>query len=492
MQLAEMELNSNKDLEPIHIDDFGARGLSVDYDAAEEQKVVGKCDLHVVPILMLLYLLAFLDRINIGNARLQGLEDDLEMEGPQYNYALFIFFIPYILCEVPCNLIIKKMAPSTWICGIMAAWGCVTIGQGFVKTWGALMACRFLIGLFEAGFLPGCIYLISMYYKRFELQWRLTLFFSASILSGAISGLLAYGLSYMEGVGGYSSWRWIFILEGLATVVIALLAKLLVVDWPETASFLNERERTILLTRLKSENHMFPMDRLDQTAIRRILTDTKIYLGTIMYLGALNTGYAASFFIPSILQGMGWKSLMAQVMSVPIYIVAAIMTLCTAILSDKTKHRSGFVLIGCIVATIGYSILLAQQSVTVGVQYFALFAVTGGGFIAQPIVIGWLSNNMSGHYKQAIASAMQIGFGNCGGFFASNIFLSSEAPFYTTGYGTSLGLIWVCGIAAVIFVLLLWRENKRRDEGARDNRLALDPEEVRNLGDEHPGFRFTY
>lgn len=223
---------------------------------------------------------------------------------------------------------------------------------------------------------------------------------------------------------------------------------------------------------------------------------TRLYLtnnnSTIMYLGALNTGYAASFFIPSILQGMGWKSLMAQVMSVPIYIVAAIMTLCTAILSDKTKHRFGFVLIGCIVATIGYSILLAQQSVTVGMQYFALFAVTGGGFIAQPILIGWLSNNMSGHYKQAIASAMQIGFGNCGGFFASNIFLSSEAPFYTTGYGTSLGLIWVCGIAAVIFVLLLWRENKRRDEGARDNRLALDPEEVRNLGDDHPGFRFTY
>lgn len=175
-----MELNNKEDLKPIHIDDIGPGGLEIDYDAAEEQKVVRKCDLHVVPILMLLYLLAFLDRINIGNARLQGLENDLDMKGPQYNYALFIFFIPYILCEVPCNLIMKKMAPSTWICGIMAAWGrppphilvdsafqidrtdyegCVTIGQGFVQTWGALMACRFLIGLFEAGFLPGkCVY----------------------------------------------------------------------------------------------------------------------------------------------------------------------------------------------------------------------------------------------------------------------------------------------------------------------------------------------
>ncbi|KAJ5412652.1 uncharacterized protein N7487_007011 [Penicillium crustosum] len=487
-----MELNVEKDLEPIHIDWIEGGEHHVEYDALEEQKVIRKCDIHVVPILMLLYLLAFLDRINIGNARLQGLEDDLNMEGPQYNYALVIFFVPYIICEVPCNLIMKKMAPSTWICGIMAAWGCVTIGQGFVKSWGALMACRFLIGLFEAGFLPGCVYLISMYYKRFELQWRLTLFFSASIVSGAISGLLAYGLSYMEGIRGYSSWRWIFILEGLATVVIALLAKLLVVDWPESARFLNERERTILLTRLKSENHLFPMDRLNRTTILRILTDTKIYLGIAMYLGALNTGYAASFFIPSILRDMGWTSLMAQVMSVPIYIVAAIITLCTAILSDKTKHRFGFVLLGCSCATIGYSILLAQQTVPVGVQYFALFAVTGGGFIAQPILIGWLSNNMSGHYKQAIASAMQIGFGNCGGLFASNIFLSSEAPFYPTGYGTSLALIWVCGLSAFIFVSLLWWENKQRDQGARDGRLALDPEEVQNLGDDHPGFRFTY
>lgn len=118
-----MELNVEKDLEPIHIDWIEGGEHHVEYDALEEQKVIRKCDIHVVPILMLLYLLAFLDRINIGNARLQGLEDDLNMEGPQYNYALVIFFVPYIICEVPCNLIMKKMAPSTWICGIMAAWG---------------------------------------------------------------------------------------------------------------------------------------------------------------------------------------------------------------------------------------------------------------------------------------------------------------------------------------------------------------------------------
>ncbi|CAG8428272.1 unnamed protein product [Penicillium salamii] len=482
MESTEMKSTSKADLEHFHLDNVETEALQVDNTAAEERKVIWKCDLHVVPILMLLYLLAFLDRINIGNARLQGLEDDLQMEGPQYNYALFIFFIPYILCEVPCNLLMKKLAPSTWISGIMAAWGCVTIGQGFVQNWAALMACRFLLG---------CVYLISTYYKRFELQWRLNLFFSASIISGAISGLLAYGLSYMEGVCGYSSWRWIFILEGIATVVIGLIAKLLIVDWPEEATFLSERERTILLARLMSENDQFPMNRLDRAAVWRILSDTKIYLGIILYLGALNTGYAASFFIPSILRDMGWTSLMAQVMSIPIYIVAAIMTICTAYLSDKMKHRFGFVLTGCCIATIGYIILLAQQSLSAGAKYFALFAVTGGGFISQPILIGWLSNNISGHYKQAIATAMQIGFGNCGGFVASNIFLSSEAPLYVTGYATSLGLIWLCLIASCGLLVFLWRENRRREE-AGGARLVFGSEDSDNLGDDHPDFRFTY
>ena len=170
-----MKSISKPDQDHVHVDDVETEALSSDFNPAEERKVVWKCDLHVVPILMLLYLLAFLDRINIGNARLQGLEDDLRMKGGQYNYALFIFFIPYILCEVPCNLIMKKLAPSTWLSGIMVAWGrwnvppwstefrvdhfgtlgCVTVGQGFVQSWSALMACRFLLGIFEAGFLPG-------------------------------------------------------------------------------------------------------------------------------------------------------------------------------------------------------------------------------------------------------------------------------------------------------------------------------------------------
>lgn len=136
----------------------------VDDLSSAERKLVWKCDLHVVPILFVLFLLAFLDRANIGNARIQGLEKDLSMDptGNKYNIALLVFFVPYILFEVPSNLIIKHVAPSTWLSAIIVLWGTATVGQGLVNNFGGLVAMRLLVGLFEADLFPGCIYLISM------------------------------------------------------------------------------------------------------------------------------------------------------------------------------------------------------------------------------------------------------------------------------------------------------------------------------------------
>ena len=134
------------------------------------------------------------------------------MTGDDYNIALFSFFITYILFEVPSNIVIKRLKPSTYLASIMTLWGIATIGQGLVKTKGGLIAMRLLIGLFEAGFFPGCLYLITMWYKRYELQWRFNLFFSGSILAGAFSGLLAYGIANLAGTAGYNGWRWIFIM----------------------------------------------------------------------------------------------------------------------------------------------------------------------------------------------------------------------------------------------------------------------------------------
>ncbi|KAH9886338.1 major facilitator superfamily domain-containing protein [Xylariomycetidae sp. FL2044] len=462
---------------------------SLQSDPEAERRLIRKCDRNILPCLFALYFLAFMDRTNIGNARIQGMTRDLQLSGTDYNVALFVFFIPYILFEVPSNIIIKRIAPSTWLSVIMVLWGIATIGQGLVRNIQGLVACRFLLGLFEAGIFPGSAYLISMYYKRYELQWRMSLFFTSSILAGAFSGLLAFAIANMDGAGGYGAWRWIFILEGLITVVVAVIAKWLIADWPEKAKFLTGEERALLVARLARDTGEAKMDRLDKAAWKRILRDWKIYTGTLAYLGVVNTGYAGSFFIPTILSEMGYTATRAQVLTIPIYILATILCLAVALLTDRLRHRYAFTLSGILLASVGYILLLCQREISVGVKYLALFLIVGGGYTTQPITLTWLANNVSGHYKRSVAAAVQVGFGNLGGIVASNVFLEAEAPIYSTGYGVSLGLLWICALACTILFLGAMRENRKRDRGQRDQRFMAS--DVDNLGDDHPHWRFT-
>ncbi|THZ10661.1 MFS general substrate transporter, partial [Aureobasidium pullulans] len=242
----------------------------------------------------------------------------------------------------------------------------------------------------------------------------------------------------MDGIGGYSGWRWIFIIEGLLTVIVGIIARFWVCDWPETANFLTEEERAMLTSRLQTDSGEAIMNRLDKAATKRIFSDWKIYTGVIMYMGIVNTGYSGSFFVPTIIRELGYTSASAQIRSIPIFIVAAICSIASAYLTDRLRHRFGFCIFGLVVASVGYVILLAQQGLSVAVKYFALFLVVPGGYITQPIVLAWVQNCMSGHYKRSISAAMTVGFGNLGGIVASNVFFTEEAPLYKTGYGVGL------------------------------------------------------
>ncbi|KAI0019852.1 major facilitator superfamily domain-containing protein [Xylariomycetidae sp. FL0641] len=186
---------------------------------------------------------------------------------------------------------------------------------------------------------------------------------------------------------------------------------------------------------------------------------------------------------------MGLIATEAQVRTIPIYVVAALFCLATAWITDRLRHRYAFTILGISIASIGYAILLAQRHVAVGVQYFALFLVVAGGYATQPITLAWLANNVAGHYKRAVASAVQIGFGNLGGIVASNVFLEREEPEYWTGYGVSLGLLWVCAAACTILWVGVRWENAKRERGERDHRL--EETEKDNMGDDHPSWRFT-
>lgn len=212
-----------------------------------------------------------------------------------------------------------------------------------------------------------------------------------------------------------------------------------------------------------------------------------------MYFGIVNTAYATAFFTPTILHQLGWTALRAQIMAIPIFIAAAFLTLACAVVSDRIRHRFGFAILGCMIATVGYIMLLNQNQIPVGARYFAVYAITCGGYITLPVCLAWVCNNMGGHYKRAISSAAQIGVGNIGGIVASIVFGDPrDAPTYYMGYGVSLALVWVCIFSCTVLFFYLRRENRIRAKGERDYLLDLPESEINNLGDDHPGFKFTY
>jgi dipeptide/tripeptide permease len=199
------------------------------------------------------------------------------------------------------------------------------------------------------------------------------------------------------------------------------------------------------------------------------------------------TGYATSFFIPTILTQFGWLGQSAQLHTIPVYGVGFVLTLACAWFSDRLQHRYLFTIGGLSLACVGYIVLLCQNDIKaadampIGVRYAMIFFITSGNYIAQPLAVVWLANNMGGHYKRSFGAAIQIGVGNIGGIVGSNIFLAAEAPYYKTGYGTGLGLLLfgMC-MCSVFYFGMMW-ENKKRDRGERDHRFNLPKDQLENV-----------
>ena len=223
-------------------------------DPAFSRRITRKLDFHLLPWLFGLWFFAFLDRSNIGNAKITGLTEDLGLDGTKFNVALATFYILYILVDVPSNIILKHIGAGHFLTGIMVGWGVVSTFMGLTKSFAGLIVCRMLLGLFEGGLFGGMILYVSMFYPRHEVLLRLGLWYCAAPLSGAAGGLLAAGLSQIK-YGGYNSWPWIFIIEGIITTLYGAVAFFFLPHTPGTARFFTDEERVAAVQRLHQDMH---------------------------------------------------------------------------------------------------------------------------------------------------------------------------------------------------------------------------------------------
>ncbi|KAK2731984.1 hypothetical protein FQN57_003045 [Myotisia sp. PD_48] len=377
----------------------------------------------------------------------------------------------------------------------MVAWGTVMTLMGVVKNYEGLLISRIFLGVTEAGLYPGVAYYITMWYCRHEVQLRQAMFFSAASIAGAFSGLLAYGIAKMDGVGGYEGWRWIFILEGLLTVIVAIFAFFLIHDFPETASFLTEKERAFVVHRLKYQGSSSSAKKVAQSEefrwqyVKDAFTDWQIYLALFMYWGIVCPLYGTSLFLPSIIKDLGYVTSTAQLLTVPIYVTAAALAVIGAWFSDRKGQRSPFILGFMVAIGVGFIICISASGRGLpGVVYAGVFIAVCGIYPAFPGNVTWLSNNLAGSYKRATGMAIHIGVGNLAGAMASNFYRTEDAPKYTLGHALELGFLVAGLIATVILRICYQRINTKRE---REGTRGLSEEEMSALGDKAPTYRYT-
>ncbi|KAL4973586.1 major facilitator superfamily domain-containing protein [Aspergillus desertorum] len=445
-----------KDLDEYHNGEFNHIEASQEifWTEEEEKKLVRKIDLFLLPNIWIMYLLSYMDRTNIGNAKVAGMSDDLGLTSSQYSVVLVVFFIGYVVFEPPSNMILVRSRPSLYLPAIMCLWGVLTCIMSVVQHYHHLIVLRVFIGIVEAGFAPGILLIIASWYKRKEQSRRFAVFMSAAILSGAFGGLIAGGITDgLEGVHGIRGWRWLFIVEGAATAGWAIISTFLLLDYPGTSKRLTERERAIAVARLQegviARNADERIGKLQ--GFWMACKDWRTWGFIIGYMVIVGSS-TLTYFYPTLVSGLGYTGRMAQYMTVPIYAVAFVCTMITSIFSDKLPTYRGLIIAGWLSVSMVTSIIVcAVYNFTA--RYALLVIMAAGLWVSNATSLSFASSSFGSMDPEVRAQALAImnALGNLAQIYGAYLFPSDDEPKYLMGFGVISGML---GVGVVTYVLM--------------------------------------
>ncbi|KAF7596134.1 hypothetical protein BBP40_003396 [Aspergillus hancockii] len=370
-------------------------GLDIEetYSRREQRKIIHKIDRRLVTGLGLLFCVSLVDRTNLGNAMIAGMEEDLHLYiSSRYSITLLVFFIPYVVFQFPLVMVIRSVGPRIFLPGITFLWGIVML--------------------------------------------RYSSFYLISVIGGAFSGLLSYGFIHMHGLGNLSAWRWIFVMEGLLTCLVAFIGFLLIVDFPDESNlswkFLNKEETAFIVRRINRDRRDASEAPFNLREFLQPGLDPKVWGFAIIFFCATVVSYAITFFLPLILRSeLKFGAAASQCLTTPPYFFAGIFMYAQGWLGDKYHIRAPFIIYNCLQCIVGLAILGWVQ--IPGVQYFGIFLVTSGSNATIPAALTYQANNIRGQWKRAFCSASMISLGGTGGVAGSLVFRSQDAPRYLPG-----------------------------------------------------------
>ncbi|KAF6241077.1 hypothetical protein HO173_000871 [Letharia columbiana] len=480
------------DLDPKRIDELKAAELQspTEYNGAAEARVRRKLDWHLMPLFFVLYMLAFLDRSNIGNAVIAGMTRDLHLVGDRYEWLLTIFYITYVVFEF--SLLFWKIFPPHRVAAVVVfCWGVIATLQSVVHNWSGLMALRFFLGAFEAAYAPGVIYLLSFFYLRHEVGFRCGMFASAAPLASTFAGALAYGIT--SGHSSLSNWRLLFLVEGLPTILLAPIAFFFIPDSPDNARFLNAEEKAIAKSRAVRQTGT--SDRIGGVNLKQLaqtLYDAKAWCYALMYF-SVNVSYASlPVYLPTILAKMGYSDINAQGLSAPPYFTAFLFANITTFIADRTQQRGLVLIITSLIGGIGYIVLATVT--TVGVRYFAVYLAAAGVFSTIPNILAWTLNNQGSDTRRGAGLVIINVIGQCGPILGTRLYPTAQGPRYVKGMSICAAFMFFAAVMALALRILLVWENRKLDQ-RYDNKAGEGREMDQGAGcaveDYGPRFRYV-
>jgi D-galactonate transporter len=412
-----------------------------------EQRTIAKVSRRLVPFLMLCYFVAYLDRVNVGFAALT-MNKALGISATAYGFGAGIFFFSYFIFEVPSNLALERFGARKWIARIMLSWGILSGAMALVSGEYSFYLVRVLLGAAEAGFFPGIIFYLTLWfpgtYRARIIGWFMAAIPLSSVLGFPVSGLILN----LDGVYGLAGWQWLFIIEAAPALILAFVVFFYLTDRPADAKWLEPDERAWLAQRLSAEAQI--KEDIHGLSVRQALTNPKVLALALVYFGAVATNYGIAFWLPQIVKGFGLSNVQTGFVSALPYIVGTVGMVLWSRRSDEKLERKLHAAFPFLIAALGIagSTLVdspALKMIALSIGAFGVFAVL-------PVFWTFPTAFLSGA-AAAAGIAVINAVGNLAGFFGP--FIMGWLKDYTGNFASGLWAIAACALMGMVIVLLL-------------------------------------
>ncbi|EMS24265.1 hypothetical protein NBRC10512_000898 [Rhodotorula toruloides] len=483
-------------------------------DPAAEARLRRKMDIRILPVVALMYLFCFIDRANIGNARVAGLEKDLHLKGYDYNILLTAFYTAYVAFEFPCQMINKAVGPGKTLPIFSFLFGLFSMAMAFVHTFGAAIAVRFLLGIAEGAVFPGIAFYLSRFYRKDELGFRLSCYIVCAPAAGAVGGLLASGILKITLLAGFSDGGqsrilvaqivevaahpcrpMIFLIEGIISMGIAIISWFVLADRPEVCGWLTAEEKALAEARIKIDNvgSTVVVDKIHWKAVWAGILNPVTIASSIIFLFDNTVVQGVGFYLPTIIKSIYPTSstIRVQLLSVPPYVLGSLTTLATGYFSWKTRNRTLYMMMSAPFVMLGFAMYIG--SMNAHVRYAAAFMVAIGAFSFGSLCTAFSAANVTSDTARAAALGTTVFMGNVGGLISTWTFLPRHAPRYLPGNAFNLAGSSIMLILSIAIWLWMRKENRAKENGRDDHYIeGKTDQEIADLNQKHPAFRFAY